>query len=144
LSYAISAITPNRPRPCEANDDGVYRGRDEIDRIAGGIRATHPDFRYQSIAKPEELGMAVASNGYRAALVRRQLTFFHSLFRPLGEADKGVCRRSRCGQFRNSCESLVLSFSQLDRGSGDVLLEMFDGAGSRDGQHDGRPPQQPG
>ena len=24
---------------------GVYRGRDEIDRIAGVIRATHPDFR---------------------------------------------------------------------------------------------------
>ena len=35
---------------------GVYRGRDEIDRIAGAIRATHPDFRYQPIAKPEELG----------------------------------------------------------------------------------------
>jgi hypothetical protein len=25
---------------------GVYRGRDEIDRIAGEIRATHVDFRY--------------------------------------------------------------------------------------------------
>jgi SnoaL-like domain len=35
---------------------GVYRGRDEIDRIAGTIRATHPDFRYQPIAKPEESG----------------------------------------------------------------------------------------
>jgi hypothetical protein len=35
---------------------GVYRGRDEIDRIAGEIRATHPEFRYQPIAKPEELG----------------------------------------------------------------------------------------
>jgi hypothetical protein len=35
---------------------GVYRGRDEIDRIAGAIRATHPDFRYQTIAEPEELG----------------------------------------------------------------------------------------
>jgi hypothetical protein len=34
---------------------GVYRGRDEIDRIAGAIRATHPDFRYQPIAEPEEL-----------------------------------------------------------------------------------------
>ena len=29
---------------------GVYRGRDEIGRIAGVIRATHPDFRYQPIA----------------------------------------------------------------------------------------------
>src|ERR1700719_569076 len=35
---------------------GVHRGRDEIDRIAGAIRATHPDFRYQPIARPEELG----------------------------------------------------------------------------------------
>jgi SnoaL-like domain len=35
---------------------GVYRGRDEIDRIAGAIRATHPYFRYQPIAEPEELG----------------------------------------------------------------------------------------
>ena len=37
---------------------GVYRGRDEIDRVAGAIRATHPDFRYQPIAQPEELGNA--------------------------------------------------------------------------------------
>ena len=35
---------------------GVYRGRDEIERVAGAIKATHPDFRYQPIAKPEELG----------------------------------------------------------------------------------------
>src|SRR3981189_1079553 len=35
---------------------GVYRGRDEIDRIAGAIKATHPDFGYQPIAGPEELG----------------------------------------------------------------------------------------
>jgi hypothetical protein len=35
---------------------GVYRGRDEIDRAAGVIRATHPDFRYQPITEPEELG----------------------------------------------------------------------------------------
>jgi SnoaL-like domain len=35
---------------------GVYRGRDEIDRIAGVIRATHGDFRYQPIAEPEESG----------------------------------------------------------------------------------------
>jgi hypothetical protein len=35
---------------------GVYRGRDEIDRIAGTIRAPHPDFRYQPIAGPQELG----------------------------------------------------------------------------------------
>ena len=35
--------------------NGVYSGRDEIDRIAV-IKATHPDFQYQPIAKPEELG----------------------------------------------------------------------------------------
>ena len=35
---------------------GVYRGRQEIDRIAGAIKATHPDFRYQPIAEPEESG----------------------------------------------------------------------------------------
>ena len=36
--------------------NGAYRGRDEIDRIAGVIKATHPDFRYQPIVPPEELG----------------------------------------------------------------------------------------
>ena len=35
---------------------GVYRGRDEIDRVAATIRATHPDFSYRPIAEPEELG----------------------------------------------------------------------------------------
>jgi hypothetical protein len=35
---------------------GVYRGRDETDRIAGVIKATHPDFSYQPIAEPEEVG----------------------------------------------------------------------------------------
>ena len=35
---------------------GVYRGRDEIDRIAGVIKATHPDFTDQPIAEPEEAG----------------------------------------------------------------------------------------
>src|SRR5205814_6707591 len=35
---------------------GVYRGRDEIDRIAGAIKATHPDFQYQPSAEPEEVG----------------------------------------------------------------------------------------
>ena len=35
---------------------GVYRGWDELDRIAGAIRATHPDFQYQPSAKPEEAG----------------------------------------------------------------------------------------
>jgi len=39
-------------------NSGAHRGRDEIDRVAGAIKATHPDFRYQPIAEPEELGNA--------------------------------------------------------------------------------------
>jgi hypothetical protein len=35
---------------------GIHRGREEIDRVAGAIRATHPDFQYQPIAEPEALG----------------------------------------------------------------------------------------
>jgi hypothetical protein len=37
---------------------GVVRGRDEIDRIAGVIKATHPGFEYQPRFPPEELGDA--------------------------------------------------------------------------------------
>ena len=36
--------------------DGIYHDREDIDRVAGKIKATHPDFRYQLIAEPEELG----------------------------------------------------------------------------------------
>jgi hypothetical protein len=36
----------------------VHRGRDEIDRVAGKLRAIHADFRYQPTAEPEELGNA--------------------------------------------------------------------------------------
>ena len=39
-------------------NSGAYRGRDEIDRVAGAIRATHTAFQYQPIAEPEELGNA--------------------------------------------------------------------------------------
>jgi hypothetical protein len=35
---------------------GAHRDRDEIDRVAGAIGATHSDFQYQPIAEPEELG----------------------------------------------------------------------------------------
>jgi hypothetical protein len=37
---------------------GVYRGRDEIDRIAGELRVMHRDFRYQPIGEPEDVGNA--------------------------------------------------------------------------------------
>ena len=47
---------------------GVYRGRDEIDRIAGALRATHPDFTYQLIAEPEKSG-----NGGRVPWVAGRL-----------------------------------------------------------------------
>lgn len=39
-------------------NNGAYHGHDEIDRIAGAIRASHPDFRYQPIAEPEISGNA--------------------------------------------------------------------------------------
>ena len=35
---------------------GVYRGRDEIDRTARAVKATHPEFGYQPKAEPEEVG----------------------------------------------------------------------------------------
>jgi hypothetical protein len=37
---------------------GVFRGRDEIDRIAGLIKATHPDFEFHPLFPPEESGDA--------------------------------------------------------------------------------------
>src|SRR5260370_42557910 len=43
--------------------NGAHRGHDEIDRVAGAIRVTHPDFRYQPIAEPEELGDAGRLSG---------------------------------------------------------------------------------
>ena len=39
---------------------GVHRGRDEIDRVAGAIKATDPDFRYQPIAELEDWGIVGA------------------------------------------------------------------------------------
>jgi hypothetical protein len=54
--------------------NGTYRGRDEIDRIAGVIKATHPDFRYQLLSQPEVTGDAVGSVGWRAALASRRLS----------------------------------------------------------------------
>jgi hypothetical protein len=63
---------------------GVYRGRDEIDRIVGAIRATHPDFISQ-LPSPRNWAMAGASNGYRppwgGASLRRD-RFHHCAGRP--------------------------------------------------------------
>src|SRR5580658_7639624 len=57
-------------------NSGPHRGRDEIDRIAGKVKATHPDFRYQPISAPEEIGEGGAGplgvrNSRQAARVRR-------------------------------------------------------------------------
>lgn len=38
------------------SDKHVYRGRDQIDRIAGALRAQNPGFRYRVISGPEEVG----------------------------------------------------------------------------------------
>jgi hypothetical protein len=35
---------------------GIHSGRDEIDRIAGVIKADHSDFQYRPISPPEETG----------------------------------------------------------------------------------------
>jgi hypothetical protein len=47
--------TPHRRLRVPRTQD-VYRGHDEIDRVAGAIKATHLDFQYQAIAEPKELG----------------------------------------------------------------------------------------
>jgi len=36
--------------------NGIYRGRHEIHRIAGVIKATHPDFQYLPLSPPEVVG----------------------------------------------------------------------------------------
>jgi len=46
----------------------VYRGRAEIDRIAGTLREMHRDFTYQPLAEPEEVG-----NGGRIRWVEGRL-----------------------------------------------------------------------
>ena len=90
---------------------GVHRGRDEIDRVAGAIKATHPDFQYQPIAEPEELGnggrirwvegrpgeapatagtdFVIAQDGRIAAVY----LFFDKLPRAAGE-DRSISRRT--------------------------------------------------
>jgi SnoaL-like domain len=60
LSVALSAIDEIFHEDGVFYDPkgGIFRGRDEIDRIAGVIKATHPDFEYQPLFPPEELGDA--------------------------------------------------------------------------------------
>jgi len=69
LSEVFAEIDPARRRKAIDevwHEDGVFydpnsgahRGRDEIDRIAAKVKVTHPDFRYQPISEPEEIGDA--------------------------------------------------------------------------------------
>ncbi|MGN6461044.1 MAG: nuclear transport factor 2 family protein [Pseudolabrys sp.] len=37
---------------------GIFRGREEIDRVSGVREATHPDFQYRPLSPPEEIGNA--------------------------------------------------------------------------------------
>ena len=54
-----AAIEEIYAEDCVFYDSGrIYRGRNEIDRIAGVLRVSHPDFRYQPIDVPQELGNA--------------------------------------------------------------------------------------
>src|SRR2546422_3993068 len=54
---------------------GVYRGRDEIDRASPArLRLLTLTFNISQLPSPKSWAMAGGSDGYRAALVRRQLT----------------------------------------------------------------------
>lgn len=53
---------------------GVYRGRDQIDRIAGAIKATIQTFDISQFPSPRSRAMAGLSDGNQAARVRRRLT----------------------------------------------------------------------
>jgi hypothetical protein len=53
---------------------GAHHGPAEIDRVAGAIKASHPTFGISQLPDPRNRAMAGGSNGYRAALVRCQLT----------------------------------------------------------------------
>ena len=67
LSEVFGEVDPSlRRRAIDElwHEDGVFydphsgpqRGRDEIDLLAGKVKATHPSFRYQPISPPEEIG----------------------------------------------------------------------------------------
>jgi hypothetical protein len=53
---------------------GVYRGRDEIDRIAGAIRLLIPTLAISQLPSPRNRAMAGGSNRYPAALAMHQHT----------------------------------------------------------------------
>jgi hypothetical protein len=58
---------------CDPNN-GIYRGRDEIDRIAGVIKATRLTSSTSQSPSPMSRAMAGGSDGYRAVQARLRLT----------------------------------------------------------------------
>jgi hypothetical protein len=78
----------------------IYRGRDEIDRIAGAIKATHPDFRFSQLPSPRRWAMADESDGYQVAPGRRRST--------LGQISslRGTAGSPRCISFSTSYPKL--------------------------------------
>jgi hypothetical protein len=92
--------------------NGAYRGRDEIDRIAGVIKATHPDFQYQPLSTPEEIGDGCRVRGCRAALASRQLT------------PEPISQSSGTARLPPSISSLT-SFLELDRHPGPPRRPML-------------------
>jgi ketosteroid isomerase-like protein len=48
--------------------DGIHRGRDAIDRNAGAVRATHPDYHYTELGVPEELQGAAGRLAWASGL----------------------------------------------------------------------------
>ena len=54
--------------------NGAYRGRDEIDRIAGVIKATHPDFQYQPLSPLRRSRCRSGPVGVGQPSASRQLT----------------------------------------------------------------------
>jgi len=95
---------------------GVYRGRDEIDRIAGAVKATHPDFRYQPMGAPEESG-----NGGRIQWVSSrpgEVPAYAGLISSL----PGTTRSPPCISIALICQSTRLTVSAND--ASDRLCEQ--------------------
>jgi hypothetical protein len=85
LHDVIGEIDPMRPRATIEeifHEDAVfydakggnYRVRDEIDRVAGVVRTSQPDVRYQLFSAPEVVSDGGGYVGWRAAVASHQLS----------------------------------------------------------------------